>query len=104
MMLKVIFLTAVEPLACMQFLVSRIGEALRLQAQGRFCGAVGERRSPTAPQKPRVPRFRFPASANDRIKNKGPVLAHGAFVFNPVVETAGIEPASASTLQTVLHT
>ncbi len=37
-------------------------------------------------------------------KMKQPLIAKWLFLKNAVVEAAGIEPASASTLQTVLHT
>ena len=50
------------------------------------------------PAPPRVPRVQFPpASVNEK------KTARGGF-FEYLVEAAGIEPASASTLQTVLHT
>lgn len=51
--------------------------------------------------------FRWHSPANTAMfihKIKQPLIAKWLFLKNAVVEAAGIEPASASTLQTVLHT
>jgi hypothetical protein len=60
------------------YLVRRIGQALRLQAQGRFAGAPHAARIPCCAPRPAASTA---VIWTDESKNKGPVLAHGAFVF-----------------------
>jgi len=74
----------IAKIACGDFLelTNRRGFALASAKplRGRL---AGEPNSPLRPA-PVPDAVSIPAAATARIKNKGPVLAHGAFVFNPV--------------------
>jgi len=94
--------TAKSPKAILR---SAESERVALASATRFAGAPHAGRIPREAPTSVPDAVSIPARASNRIKNKAPPgIAWRGFVFNPVVESAGIEPASASTLQTVLHT
>src|SRR5450830_42471 len=78
--------------------------ALRLQAQGATVAPSGARRNPTYAPRPCHPRIRYGGCTKTNRKKAPPGWSPAGLFCDSMVEAAGIEPASASTLQTVLHT
>ncbi len=76
--------------------------AIALASAMSFAGSPHAARIPRSPraQVRRKTRVRFPSQLRSKLKNH-PMKLGGLLIL---VEAAGIEPASRSTLQTVLHT